>query len=478
MCGISGIISDFDKDFGSRRLLEDLTDAIKHRGPDDCGYYETRNQSGQYVGLGHRRLSIIDIDSGKQPITNEEENIFLVFNGEIYNYQKLRDQLISKGHVFRTQSDSEVIVHAYEEYGENCVEHFRGMFAFAIWDGINDCLFLARDRFGKKPLFYYQHGNAILFSSEIKSITSVMKCTLNTKTISDYLVHRYVPGPNTLYQNIQKLNPGTTGMFKDGVLSHIRYYHPHDRTAYKQNKVISDPIKGFIEVLREAVKLRMISDVPFGAFLSGGIDSSAIVALMSEFSEFPVKTFSVGFKESAYSELKYAEVIAKHFNTEHHELIVSHDELIDNLPNLIRFRDAPVSEPSDIPIYLLAKEAGKSVKMVLTGEGSDEMLGGYPKHVFENYVNGYQWLPSIVRNYLVEPLISALPYKFRRAKTAINTMGIESSSERQPRWFGAINYSEAENLLDQALYSGVNTSDRSPYLVDGFCQCFTKNTLL
>ena len=474
MCGISGIVTKNNKELGSRKSLEVMTDSIRVRGPDDCGYYESRNSDERYVGLGHRRLSIIDIDAGKQPITNEDESVFLVFNGEIYNYQALRIQLQSKGHIFRTLSDSEVIVHAYEEYGDDCVKHFRGMFAFAIWDESKNRLFLARDRFGKKPLFYYLQNETILFSSEIKSITSVVKCVLNTGTISDYLVHRYVPGPETLYQNIQKLNPGSIATFQNGIFEQSRYYYPHDKFINTSNSSPSNAVNTFAEKLREAVKLRMISDVPFGAFLSGGIDSSVIVALMSECSEFAVKTFSVGFSESDYSELEYAAVIAKHFNTDHHELIVSHDELIENLPNLIRYRDAPVSEPSDIPIYLLAKEASKTVKMVLTGEGSDEILGGYPKHVFENYVNRYQWIPEIVRDYLMEPLINALPYRYRRAKTAISTMGIESASERQPRWFGAISYAEIKDLLAKGMYTGLNKSSRFPYSVENSTSALRK----
>jgi len=467
MCGITGIISN-DIVLGSLSSLHAMTDAIQHRGPDDCGYYETTDEQGRFVGMGHRRLSIIDVDSGKQPISNEDETVFLVFNGEIYNFQELRATLVDKGHVFKTLSDSEVIVHAYEEYGEQCVSHFRGMFAFAIWDDVKKTLYLARDRFGKKPLFYTIRNDSLLFSSEIKSFNAVLDLhdEINTSVIPDYLAYRYVPGPDTLYKGIYKLSPGSYATYCNGVLQEHTYYLPPDRNRCGSNATDDEAVEKFLGILRESVKLRMISDVPFGAFLSGGIDSTAIVALMSEISSYPVKTFSVGFDESNYSELKYAETVAKYFGTDHHELTVTHEELIEHLPALIRFRDAPVSEPSDIPIYLLALEAGKSVKMVLTGEGSDEILGGYPKHVFERYAKYYQLVPKAVRHLLIEPMVKALPYKFRRAKTALCTLGIEDPTERLPRWFGALSSSDTERLLATGYGRMAASNKPSPFLVD------------
>ena len=467
MCGITGIVCNSEQPSLSASLYA-MTEEIKHRGPDDFGYYESTENNGTYVGLGHRRLSIIDIDSGTQPITNEEKNLFLVFNGEIYNYQYLRDKLRERGHIFATQSDSEVIVHAYEEYGEECVLQFRGMFAFAIWDSVKESLFLARDRFGKKPLFYILENNHFMFSSEIKSFCALAnkKGEVNSGVICDYLVYRYVPGPDTLYKNVFKLEAGSFATYRNGIFKLNKYYYPCDKKAYSNEHAIDNPVGTFLTKLRESVRLRMISDVPFGAFLSGGIDSSAIVGLMTECSQLPVKTFSVGFKESNYSELKYAEVIARHFNTEHHELTVSHEELIKYLPDLVYFRDAPVSEPSDIPIYLLAKEASKTVKMVLTGEGSDEILGGYSKHVFERFVGFYQLIPKIVRQHLLEPLISSLPYRFRSVKTAINTLGIEKTVERQPRWFGAMSYQDSVKLLALKRDSMKVTSGSTPFMVD------------
>lgn len=449
MCGIAGfVVSDTSENLPD--VLRSMTDVIAHRGPDDMGYFETRSSCGRHsVGLGHRRLSIIDLNAGHQPIGNEDDSIQVVFNGEIYNFQALREELIGRGHQFKTASDTETIVHAYEEYGEKCVQRFRGMFAFAIWDGKNDRLFLARDRFGKKPLFFYQQNNKLLFASEIKSLLEFPEIhrQVDHSAVWQYLAYRYVPGPRTLFMGIEKLMPGCYGVWEKGRFVCQSYYIPPDCQTRMAGKLPDDPVGEFLDRLDDAVRVRMISDVPFGAFLSGGIDSSAVVALMSKHSSLPVKTFSVGFSESEYSELGYARTIADLFQTQHHELTVSQSHLMDELPALVRYRDAPVAEPSDIPIYLLSKEARKTVKMVLTGEGSDEFLGGYPKHVFERYILWYQHLPLAFRSRVIEPLVHALPYKFRRVKTAIHNLGLENWDERMARWFGALSPNEREMLV-------------------------------
>jgi len=446
MCGIAGYVSSRN-DLDPGVVLRRMAAAIAHRGPDDEGFFVT--QGGRWhVGLAHRRLSIIDLSTGHQPLANEDGSIQIVFNGEIYNFQDMRGVLEAKGHRFATHSDTETIVHAYEEWGDDCVQHFRGMFAFAIWDSPNQRLFLARDRFGKKPLFLHEVGDTLLFASEIKSILTFPGVTaeVDPSAVWEYLAYRYVPAPATLLRGIRKLMPGCLAVWQNGRLVEKRYYQSPDRLPAEQAAIPDDPVGAFLDKLDESVRLRMISDVPFGAFLSGGVDSSAVVALMSKHSSLPVKTFSVGFSESAYSELGYAKVIADQFKTDHHELTVSEDHLMEHLPALVRFRDAPVAEPSDIPIYLLSIEARKTVKMVLTGEGSDEFLGGYPKHVFERYVRAYQFLPGFVRHGLIEPIIGALPYRFRRAKTAIINLGLERFEERMPRWFGALCERERREL--------------------------------
>jgi asparagine synthase (glutamine-hydrolysing) len=448
MCGIAGMILRRPMREGAT-ILRAMASRIVHRGPDDEGFLETSTQDGAcFVGLGHRRLSIIDLNTGHQPIANEEGNIHIVFNGEIYNFQDLRADLMTRGHVFATASDTETIVHAYEEFGDACVEKFRGMFAFAIWDANREKLFLARDRFGKKPLFIHERNGEILFASEIKSLLACqgVSAQVNLEAVWDYLAYRYVPGPATLFKGIRKLPPGTVAIWEKGELREHRYYTPPDREPSNGGEPPSDPVGRFLELLDDSVRIRMVSDVPFGAFLSGGIDSSAVVGLMARHSSLPVKTFSVGFAESNYSELGYAAVIARQFGTEHHELTVSQDHLMEELPALVRYRDAPVAEPSDIPIYLLSKEARRVVKMVLTGEGGDEFLGGYPKHVFERYVAAYQILPGFLRHGLIEPLARALPYRFRRAKTAIANLGLEDREDRMPCWFGALSRRERGEL--------------------------------
>ena len=448
MCGIAGYIRKSSNDH-TTKLLQNMAAVIAHRGPDDEGFFTATTRDQLFdVGLAHRRLAIIDLDSGHQPIGNEDGTIQIVFNGEVYNFQGLRENLKAQGHVFRTNSDTETIVHAYEEYGEQCVEYLQGMFAFAIWDGNREQLFLARDRFGKKPLFLYESGGALYFASEIKSLLACpdVEPQVNIQSVFHYLSYRYVPGPETLFSGICKLPPATVAVWEKGRLRQHCFYKPADRFALQAKKVVDDPVASFLDVLDDAVRMRMVSDVPFGAFLSGGIDSSAVVGLMSRHSTMPVKTFSVGFAEQEYSELGYARVIAREFKTDHHELIISQEHLMRELDKLILFRDAPVAEPSDIPIFLLAKKARKQVKMVLTGEGSDEILGGYPKHVYERYTGFYQMIPQFFRHGIIEPLVYALPYRFRRAKTAIINLGLERSRERLPRWFGALSSSERERL--------------------------------
>ena len=455
MCGIAGGIVQ-PRSLMTRATLERMLQAIEHRGPDGHGTAEYTAASGERVLLGHRRLAIIDPVGGHQPMVDNEAQLALTFNGEIYNFRELREQLKVCGYKFERDSDTEVLLRAYQHWGEKCVERLRGMFAFAIWDGRNQRLFMARDRFGEKPLFLLEDADGIYFASEIKALLQLPKPrpAVDESAVWDYLAFRYVPGPKTLLQGIRKLAPGTCATWKDGKLTERRYWTAPDQQpvspaqAGARSGQEADTVKEFLARLDESVKMEMVSDVPFGAFLSGGLDSSTIVGLMTRHNS-KVKTFSVGFggPEAAYSELGYAGVIAKHFATDHHELEVNPDDLIEHLPSLVGYRDAPVAEPSDIPIYMLSKEASKSVKMVLTGEGSDEILGGYPKHVFERFAAGYQQLvPGYVRHKLIQPLTQSLPYGFRRAKTAVTNLNIENWEERYARWFGACSYKERAEL--------------------------------
>lgn len=450
MCGIAGYI--VNRKIGDpKQILEVMAQSLSHRGPDGQGFYCAASRDGAWsIGMAHRRLAIIDLESGHQPLSNEDGLVQVVFNGEIYNYQALRRELEAAGHSFRTNSDTETIVHAYEEWGDCCVERFRGMFAFALWDAAAERLVLARDRFGKKPLFMYSSDETVVFASEIKAILQYpgIKRAIDTDALVDYFAYRYVPGPATLFAGLQKLMPATVAVFQHGKLSERRYYEPPDRSSLVSAQVTVNPGVALLDKLDEAVRIRMVSDVPYGAFLSGGIDSSAIVALMARHSGERVRTYSVGFKEAKYSELDHAKLIATRFETDHHELTISVEHLIDHLPSLIRYRDAPIAEPSDIPIFLLAQEARKTVKMVLTGEGSDEVLAGYSKHRYERYVGAFQrWIPGWVREDLLVPAVNALPYRYRRIKTAMNNLSLSDPRERMPRWFGSLSNRERVELI-------------------------------
>jgi len=462
MCGIAGLIISGGRDHGGR-VLRDMAKAIVHRGPDDQGFFETVLADEKYVGLAHQRLSIIDLDTGHQPMTNEDGTVHIVFNGEIYNFVELRAMLVARGHSFATKSDTEVIIHAYEEYGDACVERLRGMFAFALWDAGRQRLLLARDRFGKKPLVYSHNGNSLLFASEIGALLRVpgLDRSIDLAGLWDYFAYRYVPAPLTLLAGIKKLLPGHYMVWQRGRLSEHRYYTPPDERPL-EGPSPAQPLQPFLAKLDEAVQVRLVSDVPFGAFLSGGLDSSAIVALMSRHLSTPVKTFSIGFHTEGYDELGPARLIANAFNTEHHELEISERELMANMPALVRNRGAPLVEPSDIPLYLLAREARRSVKMVLTGEGADEILGGYPKHVFERYASLYSLVPDVVHRHFIDPAVHALPYAFRRVKTAIASLGQKEFADRMPRWFGAMSLRDRESFFDIAPAQRVNGHHLKP----------------
>jgi asparagine synthase (glutamine-hydrolysing) len=446
VCGIAGAV------VGARSAmtgatLEGMLRAIEHRGPDGHGEREFAAAGGRRVFLGHRRLAIIDPEGARQPMCDDAAGVALTFNGEIYNFRALREELQLLGHRFLRDSDTEVLLRAYQQWGTGCVERLRGMFAFAVWDAGRQRLFIARDRFGEKPLFLLEDGDDLYFASEIKALLAVpgVRPEVNLAAVWDYLSYRYVPGPSTLLRGIRKLGPGTCATWEDGRLAERRYWVAPDRDPAPPRHANGEAVPEFLSKLDEAVKLQMVSDVPFGAFLSGGLDSSTIVALMTRHNA-SVKTFSVGFSDDGYSELGYAGEVARHFGTEHHELVIDSNDLMEQLPKLVGYRDAPVTEPSDIPIYMLSREAARSVKMVLTGEGSDEVLGGYPKHVFERFAAGYQLMPGFIRHKLIEPLTQSLPYGFRRAKTAITNLNIEDWPERYARWFGALNHRERDRL--------------------------------
>lgn len=373
MCGICGIVKKNEK--VSRNVVEDMASTMFHRGPDEQGYIFFEN-----VGLGHRRLKIIDLTTGKQPITNEKNTIFLICNGEIYNFKQLRIILEENGHKFRTNSDSEVIVHLYERYGTECLKFLRGMFAFAIWDNENKKLFLARDRLGKKPLVYsFKNGN-IFFASEIKALLKVEEIPkeIDYNAVDLFLTYQAIPAPWTIFKDIKKIKPGHYLLWCDGKIKIEKYWEIDFTKKLKLNDE-QEYIEAMWEKLVESTKIRMIADVPLGAFLSGGIDSSTVVGIMSENSSQPVKTFSVGFEESDFSELEYARIVAKKFATEHHEFIVRPD-IVSILPKLVWFYNEPFADASMVPTYYVARETRKSVIVALNGDGGDENFAGYTRY--------------------------------------------------------------------------------------------------
>ena len=379
MCGICGIFfSDRDSRVQSDALGR-MNRSIAHRGPDDEGYFIEEN-----VGLAMRRLSIIDVKTGHQPLANENQDIWIVYNGEIYNHAELRPGLEAKGHRYRTHSDTETIVHLYEEYGRECVKHLRGMFAFVIWDRRRRLLFAARDRLGIKPLYYRWDGKAFLFGSEIKAILAFpgVEAEFNRSTLAEYLAFGYITGPETMFAGIRKLMPGhTLELSESGEPRIDRYW---DITV----EVDRDPqpqkyyVQTYREKLEAAVGSHLMSDVPLGMFLSGGLDSSAVAALATKIRGGPIQTFAVGYEESAFSELSYAQEVARHNRSDHHEVRVSCQDFFENLPRLIWHEDEPIVWPSSVSLYFVARLARERVTVVLTGEGSDETLGGYTRYAW------------------------------------------------------------------------------------------------
>jgi len=379
MCGICGVFHPDRATRVDRNTLVGMNDRITHRGPDDDGFFVEEN-----VGLAMRRLSIIDIQTGHQPITNEDESLWIVFNGEIYNHQKLRKDLEARGHRYRTKSDTETIVHLYEQYGEACVQHLRGMFAFAIWDRAQRRLFIARDRLGIKPLYYHYDGKTLLFGSEIKAILAYpgMKPEFNRQTLAEYLAFGYISGAESMYSGIRKLLPGHTLKLDEHGQLELAQYWDLDVAVDHGSRPREHYVSNYRGMLEECVSSHLMSDVPLGVFLSGGLDSSAVAALATKLRKQPLETFSVGYGEEAFSELPYARVVAEHLKSKHHEVRLSREEFFQTLPRLIWHEDEPIVWPSSVALYFVARLARERVTVVLTGEGSDETLGGYTRYAW------------------------------------------------------------------------------------------------
>jgi len=399
MCGICGF------NWEDKHLIKTMTEIIRHRGPDSGGVYV-----GEGFSLGNRRLSIIDLrKEGDQPIFNENRSICIVYNGEIYNYRELKYELEAKGHKFYSNTDTEVIVHAYEEYGEECLHKFNGMFAFAILDIKQNKLFLARDRIGIKPIYYLWNEKYFIFGSEIKSILEYkgIERNVNLQSLYYYLAYEFVPGPATMFQNIFKLNPGHYILLKDGKLEIKKYWDLEFPEI--ENKSVYYYTEKLRDLIESSIKLRLISDVPIGVFLSGGLDSSTVVAFMKKHFDGKLQTFSIDYDDKSYSEIEYAKYVANYYETEHHILNIK-DITAEDIEKSIWHLDEPMTDLSSIPFYMISQKARQNVKVCLSGEGGDEVFSGYDRFKASKFhENYYKRIPRFVRENLFVPLVDSLP---------------------------------------------------------------------
>jgi asparagine synthase (glutamine-hydrolysing) len=491
MCGINGIaFSSQSRRRVDAEMLKRMRDVITHRGPDDEGIY-----IDERVGLGHRRLSIVDVASGHQPMTNEDDSLYITYNGEVYNHADYRDELEARGHVYRTHCDTETILHLYEEHGDSCVEHLRGMFAFAIWDRKKRELFIARDRLGVKPLYYvHTQDGSLYFASEIKALLEAraVKPELNFTTFSDYLANHATSGEETLFVGVKRLMPGHTLTWRDGEITIRKYWDVSFVKRTQKGRSDRDYIAEWSELFRKSVQLRLMADVPLGMFLSGGIDSSAIAAVMSTLVDEPIKTFSVAFVEREANELEFARLVAGAFKTDHHEVVISPEQFFAALPDLIWHEDEPLAHPSSVALFFVSQLASQHVKVVLTGEGSDELMAGYARYrkTILNLALGQRYhriIPAgvrgLIRNQIAGMSASRLQAKLRRTFLSLSP-DIESiyfdnfavfprsdqdqllTRDTLERTGGIDPYAgvrrvlsetDAESLLDRLLYADIKT---------------------
>ncbi len=425
MCGIAGYINTKTTDKGEMNLLKKMTDCISYRGPDADGFYIHQN-----IALGHRRLSIIDLSTGQQPMYSDDGKKVIVFNGEIYNYIELREELKLLGCSFKTNSDTEVLIKAYEIWGHECQNKFNGMWAFALWDETKQELFLSRDRVGEKPLHYSNYNGSFIFGSEIKSLFAFgIPKEIRPELIEIYLTLTNIPAPHTFYKHIYKIMPGNYILVKNGIVSQHNYWK---LPQVNENEMVTDKkwvYQKFEELLNDAIKIRMRSDVSFGAFLSGGLDSSSIVAIMSKNSNFKINTFTIGFDDKAFDESALAAQVAKKFNTDHHRGTVLPDNFLNALDKISFHYDEPFGDSSAIPTDYVSKYASQKVKMVLTGDGGDEALSGYNSYKgikISSAINTY--LPKFIKKIIISSVDmvakiakGAIRYKLNKISNVLKT---------------------------------------------------------
>ncbi|QPJ65310.1 MAG: asparagine synthase (glutamine-hydrolyzing) [Candidatus Nitrohelix vancouverensis] len=456
MCGIFGVIQP-DLSESPENLIQQLHTLIKHRGPDEQGHYA---EPGCLIG--NARLSIIDLDAGCQPIFNEDRSLAIVYNGELYNHRELRNQLIGKGHNFRTETDTETILHAFEEYGEQCVDRFNGMFAFAIWNLKNKSLFVARDRLGIKPLYIAPLHNGFAFASEAKVLLPLLKKPIrpNWSAIYRFFSFGYIPGSESPFDGIQKFPAGHYAWLKNGELTPTRFWAPEYGMGASQTPAVSQ--KKIQELIEHAVTLELMSDVPVGVFLSGGLDSSAVAVFAQKNSSRTIHSFALRFEESTHDESKDARVVADHLKLDHHEFLFSREELTHSLFEVAKILEAPFGDSTVLPLLTLSKHTRKSVKVVLTGWGGDEIFAGYPTYKAHLMASCYRKLPQFFREGLLAPLIQSLPVSDKymslefKAKRFIKGMNLAPELQHF-LWMGYLEDSAKQRLFMPSI---LNQSDQ------------------
>lgn len=480
MCGIAGAAWMAGSPPLEPGVLERMTGSLAHRGPDDSGhYFSPLAVSRPAAALGQRRLAIIDLCTGHQPLSNEDGTVWITFNGEIYNYRELQRDLESRGHKFRTSSDTETIVHLYEERGPDCVQALRGMFALAIWDERNHTLFLARDRLGKKPLVYRHEAQRLLFASELKAILQVpgVPREIDPRALDEYLTYQYVPHPHCMLQGFSKLPPAHWAMYRDGKLEIQRYWRPgfEGEVAKPQSTTSADLARQLRETLTEAVRLRLRSDVPLGAFLSGGVDSTIIAGLMQQLSERPVQTFSIGFPVKQFDERSYARLAAEHLHTEHHEHVVE-PQALSILPKLVRHYDEPFADSSAIPTMYLSEMTRKHVTVALSGDGGDELFAGYERYRAVRIAETFDRLPRVLRRAITAPLWQRIPAsvqqksKRRRLKRLLSALG-ESPERRYLKWISIFDDARRADLYTDDFRRQLDGADAADFLLAAYGEC-------
>jgi asparagine synthase (glutamine-hydrolysing) len=463
MCGIVGFLTSKAVHIPDYEILRRMRDILTHRGPDDLGeYIRPLDDKGPFVFLGHRRLSIIDLTGGRQPLSNENETVWVIFNGEIYNFKELRMELEEQGHQFKTQSDTEVIAHSYEEYGEKCFKRFNGMFAIGIWDENRRQLVLARDRLGKKPLYYSLLNQSFLFGSELKAIMAHPHFPLRVNPISfmKYLFYEFIPCPHTIFEDAKKLPPASYLIWRKGEMEVKQYWSPFKLDKKEENLSEEEIEARILNFLKQSVKRRLISDVPLGIFLSGGIDSSAITALAQEEVPGRVKTFSIGFEDPSFDESRYASHVSKYLNTEHYEQTMHPEDLLNIVPNLPDILDEPMADASILPAYLLSKFTREHVTVALGGDGGDELFAGYPTYLAHKFARHYERFLGVFHP-IVTFFGNLLPvsddnisFDFK-VKKFLSGIGYPDGI-RNSIWLGSFSFQENAKALSSEIHSLFN----------------------